>query len=376
MVAAGHAARRPVLDRQGERARCCFASSLCRRCGAGDSTSSAIARSSATRSGQGQSPPRQSHPCCDARRCAPTPASSTTSLQKGTLKIYTRQEAIDRNVAESERQRPSAWSSNRSTPIAASRSSRPSRRSGAPWSAASMRRRTSTATATSSRSDCASIAQSELGVTFHFNTEIRPHRSHRRPYRLRRHQRGQRHRRCLCRRPCELCAGAAAAARRPRQHLSGEGRHSDRARRPPGRRVRKVPIIDDTRLFGLIRLGNRFRCSGSVEFTGWDATPSPTRAQAIVDNVIGVFPEFAKCYDRRIPRRSGRACGRCRRRGIPIVGADTGQEPLSELRSWPSRLDACLWIIAPSCRCRIRAHARDRYDRTDAGDPRMTPPPS
>ena len=60
----------------------------------------------------------------------------------------------------------------------------------------------------------------------------------------------------------------------------------------------KVPIIDDTRLFGLIRLGNRYRCSGSVEFNGWDTTVSPSRAQAIVDNVIGVFPEFAKCYDK------------------------------------------------------------------------------
>ncbi|MGH6896203.1 MAG: D-amino acid dehydrogenase [Geminicoccaceae bacterium] len=59
----------------------------------------------------------------------------------------------------------------------------------------------------------------------------------------------------------------------------------------------KVPIIDDTRLFGLIRLGDRYRCSGSVEFMGYDTTPSRTRCQAIVDNVIGVFPEFAKCYD-------------------------------------------------------------------------------
>jgi D-amino-acid dehydrogenase len=59
----------------------------------------------------------------------------------------------------------------------------------------------------------------------------------------------------------------------------------------------RVPIIDDSRLFGLIRLGDRYRCSGSVEFTGWDATPSPTRGRAIVRNVIGVFPEFARCYD-------------------------------------------------------------------------------
>ncbi len=64
----------------------------------------------------------------------------------------------------------------------------------------------------------------------------------------------------------------------------------------------KVPIIDDTRLFGLIRIGDRYRASGSVEFTGWDATPNPARAKAIVDNVIGVFPEFAKCYDPKVAR--------------------------------------------------------------------------
>jgi D-amino-acid dehydrogenase len=59
----------------------------------------------------------------------------------------------------------------------------------------------------------------------------------------------------------------------------------------------KVPIIDDTRLFGLVRLGDRYRCSGSVEFTGYDTTPSRTRCQAIVDNVISVFPRFAQCFD-------------------------------------------------------------------------------
>jgi len=59
----------------------------------------------------------------------------------------------------------------------------------------------------------------------------------------------------------------------------------------------KVPIIDDTRLFGLVRLGDHYRCAGSVEFTGYDAAPSRTRCQAIVDNVSSVFPEFARCYD-------------------------------------------------------------------------------
>jgi D-amino-acid dehydrogenase len=59
----------------------------------------------------------------------------------------------------------------------------------------------------------------------------------------------------------------------------------------------RVPIIDDSRLFGLIRIGDRYRCSGSVEFAGWDTTPSIGRARAIVDNVMSVFPEFRKCYD-------------------------------------------------------------------------------
>ena len=64
----------------------------------------------------------------------------------------------------------------------------------------------------------------------------------------------------------------------------------------------QVPIIDDTRLFGLIRIGDRYRCSGSVEFTGWDTTPNPARGKAIVDNVVGVFPEFARCYDAKTAR--------------------------------------------------------------------------
>jgi D-amino-acid dehydrogenase len=58
-----------------------------------------------------------------------------------------------------------------------------------------------------------------------------------------------------------------------------------------------MPIIDDARLFGLVRLGDRYRCSGSAEITGYDPVPSRVRCQAIVDNVISVFPEFARCYD-------------------------------------------------------------------------------
>jgi D-amino-acid dehydrogenase len=59
----------------------------------------------------------------------------------------------------------------------------------------------------------------------------------------------------------------------------------------------KVPVLDISKLFGLIKIGNNYRCSGSVEFNGWDTVPSPARAQSIVRNVIGVFPDFSRCYD-------------------------------------------------------------------------------
>jgi D-amino-acid dehydrogenase len=62
----------------------------------------------------------------------------------------------------------------------------------------------------------------------------------------------------------------------------------------PGR-VR-MPIIDDSRLFGLVPLGDRLRVAGSAEIDRYDATPSPRRAQAILDNVMRTFPDFAAAY--------------------------------------------------------------------------------
>jgi D-amino-acid dehydrogenase len=63
----------------------------------------------------------------------------------------------------------------------------------------------------------------------------------------------------------------------------------------PGRP--QLPIADDARIFGLVPLGDRLRVSGSAEVARFDTTPSPARCQAICNNVIGVFPEFAKCLD-------------------------------------------------------------------------------
>jgi len=59
----------------------------------------------------------------------------------------------------------------------------------------------------------------------------------------------------------------------------------------------QMPIIDDGRLFGLVPLGERMRVSSFAEVTGYDTTPSPARCKAITDNVISVFPGFARCLD-------------------------------------------------------------------------------
>lgn len=59
----------------------------------------------------------------------------------------------------------------------------------------------------------------------------------------------------------------------------------------------RMPIIDDQLLFGINRLGDRYRCPGSVEIAGFDAAADPRRCDALARNVISVFPGFADCYD-------------------------------------------------------------------------------
>ena len=58
----------------------------------------------------------------------------------------------------------------------------------------------------------------------------------------------------------------------------------------------RVPVIDDSRLFGIIPIGDRVRVAGSAEIDRYDATPSPRRARAILDNVVRTFPDFATAY--------------------------------------------------------------------------------
>ena len=58
-----------------------------------------------------------------------------------------------------------------------------------------------------------------------------------------------------------------------------------------------MPVIDDSKLFGLVPVGNRMRISGSAEITGYDATPAPARAEAIIANVSYTFPAIRRHFD-------------------------------------------------------------------------------
>jgi D-amino-acid dehydrogenase len=53
-----------------------------------------------------------------------------------------------------------------------------------------------------------------------------------------------------------------------------------------------MPVIDDSKLFGLVPIGERMRVSGSAEITGYDTTPAAARAQAIADNAAFTFPDI------------------------------------------------------------------------------------
>lgn len=58
------------------------------------------------------------------------------------------------------------------------------------------------------------------------------------------------------------------------------------------------PVIDDSKLFGLVPIGDRMRISGSAEITGYDATPAMPRAEAIIANASYTFPELSRHLDR------------------------------------------------------------------------------
>jgi len=60
----------------------------------------------------------------------------------------------------------------------------------------------------------------------------------------------------------------------------------------------RMPVIDDSRIFGLVPVGDRLRISGSAEITGFDTEPAMARADAIIANVSATFPQLLQHLDR------------------------------------------------------------------------------
>lgn len=59
----------------------------------------------------------------------------------------------------------------------------------------------------------------------------------------------------------------------------------------------RMPVIDDSKLFGLVPIGDRMRVSGSAEIAGYDPTPSRARATAIAGNAASTFPGMSPHLD-------------------------------------------------------------------------------
>ena len=216
--------------------------------------------------------------------------------QRGSLKIYTRQEALDKNAAESALQKPLGLVyeiADAARCVAIEPALAPIRDTlvGGLYAPRD------------EQGDCHQFTvglrahcEARLGVTFHFNTRIeRIIRSGERVESV------------------ETSQGRFAGD----QYVAALASYSAALLSPLGVKVSiypakgitvtvpdhawpegpKVPVIDDTRLFGLSHIGRYFRVGGSVEFNGWDATPHPARVKAMIANVLGVFPDFARCYD-------------------------------------------------------------------------------
>ena len=80
-----------------------------------------------------------------------------------------------------------------------------------------------------------------------------------------------------------------------------------------------MPIIDDSKLFGLIPIGDRMRISGSAEITGYDTTPSAERAEAIVSNASFTFPTMKQHLD-LVKARTWAGLRPVSPAGTPIIG--------------------------------------------------------
>ncbi len=87
----------------------------------------------------------------------------------------------------------------------------------------------------------------------------------------------------------------------------------------PWRDAVRSAVMDHSRLFGLIRIGDDMRVSGSAEIAGYDTVPNQGRCDAIIANVLELFPDFRACLDVGEQRRWAGVRGNSPD-GPPIIG--------------------------------------------------------
>ncbi len=87
----------------------------------------------------------------------------------------------------------------------------------------------------------------------------------------------------------------------------------------PWKGALRSAVMDHSRLFGLIRIGDRLRVSGSAEVTGYNSVPSRARCQALIDSVLEIFPDFQACLDAQEPLYWAGLRGNTPD-GVPVLG--------------------------------------------------------
>lgn len=120
----------------------------------------------------------------------------------------------------------------------------------------------------------------------------------------------------------------------------------------------RMPILDDDRKMGIVRLGDRLRLAGTAEFTGHDRSPNPRRCAILVEHLEALFPG-APHLERAEPW-----CGLrpMTPDGIPILGA-TGYENL-----WLNVGHGHLgWTMACGSAKAVAALATDEKPELDLG---------
>ena len=124
----------------------------------------------------------------------------------------------------------------------------------------------------------------------------------------------------------------------------------------------KMPILDDSLLFGLLPLGDRMRVAGSAEITGFDPKPAVARCDAIVANAARTFPSLKTAFRKDQADVFGPACALVTPAGTPLIGR-TRSRSVDQLWARSSGVDDGLRFGTRAHRPYRRARPRNSAPR-------------